>query len=97
MVNLLQELWRSSDRGLLEFLYPMSIKNGWEMFFLRYLLVSANRFRPLMKGTSYGAGSGGEGSLHNRTAALTDIMGVVEKMAFALGVLRNVRFHINSY
>lgn len=87
MIHLLQALWKSPDRPLLEFLYPMSIKNGWEIFFIRYLPVSANRFRPLMKSSGFG---GSEGTLHNRTSALLDILGVVEKLQFALGVLKNV-------
>lgn len=89
MVNLMQALWKSADRSLLEFLYPMSIKNSWEMFFIRYLLVSANKFRPIMKSTSFGGGSG-DGTLHNRTNALLQILGVAEKIQFALGVLTNV-------
>lgn len=97
MVNLMQALWKSPDKSLLEFLYPMSIRNGWEIFFIRYLPVSANRFRPLMKASGFGGGGGGagEGTLHNRTNALLNILGVVEKMQFAIGVLKNVRFRIS--
>lgn len=75
----------------------VGIKNGWEIFFIRYLPVSANRFRPLTQGENHGGanqqrGSLQQGILHIRTSALLDILQVSEKMSFALKVLQHVGF-----
>lgn len=84
LVTLMLAVWKSPDRMLLEYLFPITMKCGREM-----LPVSANQFRPLMQGS--GGGKRGEGMLHGRTSSLIEILTLNEKFQFSLAVLRNVR------
>jgi hypothetical protein len=68
------------------------------MFFIRYLPVSCNRFRPLSQGGSFGKGSTQVGSfaqqstLHVRTCGLLDILTASLKLEEAIKNLKKVIF-----
>eukprot|EP01054_Gregarina_sp_Poly1_P008823 Gregarina_sp_Poly_1__8822@NODE_52_length_17545_cov_128_515219_g44_i0_p1_GENE_NODE_52_length_17545_cov_128_515219_g44_i0NODE_52_length_17545_cov_128_515219_g44_i0_p1_ORF_typecomplete_len2250_score361_72RNA_pol_Rpb1_5/PF04998_17/1_1e88RNA_pol_Rpb1_2/PF00623_20/5e58RNA_pol_Rpb1_2/PF00623_20/2_4e03RNA_pol_Rpb1_1/PF04997_12/1e42RNA_pol_Rpb1_3/PF04983_18/1e36RNA_pol_Rpb1_4/PF05000_17/1_7e18_NODE_52_length_17545_cov_128_515219_g44_i0540312152 len=92
LVPILRDLFRSQDRPILEYLYPISRRHGHLFFFAVAIPVSANKFRPKAKATSFGGGGGKSdssgGLLHPRTSALVDIISENARVGFALTALR---------